>query len=92
MALREIVFTALALLGILLCFGRGWHVAFDAGFEEGANEGFLAAIKSLCDEEIVVDGRKLIFKGKHVGLYDNDTNERLTELDMDDLTFKEVKL
>lgn len=75
--------------GLLLCFVGTYRQGVKEGTCIGMNDGFLTAIRGLCEGEIKVEGRKLIFDGKHVLFYNPVTNERLTELDMDKLTFME---
>lgn len=80
---------ALLCVGLLLCFVGTYRQGMKEGTCVGKNDGFLTAIKGLCEGEIRVEGRKLIFSGEHVLFYDPVANEYLTELDMDKLSFVE---
>lgn len=58
-------------------------------FHEGMSNGYMHAIRALCDEHIKVVGRKLVFDGKCGMFFDANENKYLTEIDMDEIVFKE---
>ena len=78
---------ALACIGVVLCYIGVYHEGVKSGRGEGLHDGFLMALKAICDEDIKVDGRKFIFNKDRVKFYSVEAGKVIDEVDMDDLEF-----
>ncbi len=81
-----------ACIGVVICFKAVHDDGLRCGHHVGVQDGFLIALRAICEGHIKVDGRKFIFDEDHIELINPKTGETASEIDMDDLTFEEVKL
>lgn len=72
-----------------LCFWCVYHDGVDHGRGEGFGDGYLHAIRDLCEGHMSVDGDKLIFDEETARFYDKDKGEFITELEMSKINFEE---
>ena len=80
-----------ACIGVVICFKAVHDDGLRHGHHVGVQDGFLIALKAICEGYIKVDGRKFIFDEDHISVINPKTGETASEIDMDDLTFEEVK-
>ena len=76
-------------VGVFLCYRGIYRCGKSAGYEEGIEAGYTAMLKDLCDGNVVIDGRKILFKKSMLRLLNPSTHEVVDELDMDELEFQE---
>lgn len=85
----EVVCILAAWVVVLACFSGACRRARIRGEVKGAGNGYLLALKDLCDGHLRVEGRTL-FMDETVGLFfSSKTGEQIREIDMDELKFEE---
>lgn len=90
--MSEWVKIIVACIGVVICFKAVHDDGLRYGCHVGVQDGFLIALKAICEGHIKVEGRKFIFDEDHIAFINPKTGETASEIDMDDLTFEEVKL
>lgn len=80
----------LCMAGILACMYGMYREGMRHGHYAGASDGYLMAIRDLCDGHMKVDGRKLLFDKTASHFVDKTSGEFMTELDMDKMEFEEL--
>lgn len=73
--------------GVLVCFHGVYKCGVGAGFHEGVESGYTMFLKGLCDGDIKIDGRTIIFDESNIGVYNPETDEFVGKLNMDDIEF-----
>lgn len=90
MGLGEVAKLVIAGAVCVTCVAQIYRHAREYGFVEGAESGYLMALKEVCDGRIRIEGRRLIFDEDNVVFYSPETGEKVTEVNIDDLTFVEI--
>lgn len=72
-----------------LCFVGVHHEGVKKGYVAGRSDGYLYAVRDLCEGHMWVEGRKLKFDGNTGVFFDKQEGKYVNELDMDEIVFKE---
>lgn len=81
--------TVIACVGIVVCLMGMYHEGMKHGYDKGAEDSFARFLKALCDGDLKVEDRKLMFSEDFATFYDVEKDEYVNEIDMDKLTFRE---
>lgn len=87
MGMRSMATMFLCCFGALVCFIGMHREGAKLGYKKGHEDGYLTAMKEICEGHLKVEDRKFIFDNEAVRFYDK--NGPLFELDMDQLDFTE---
>ena len=59
-------------IGVLLCFLGIRHEGQKFGYGEGCSDGYLMAMKDICDGHLKIENESFIFDDDNVRFYDAD--------------------
>lgn len=78
------------LAGVAACFCHAYNKGVEHGLEDGAANGYVMALKDICDGGLVVDGRTLIFNDTCLQFHDPSDGSIVRKMDMDGMEFEEI--
>lgn len=79
----------LPIIGVAACMFGIYREGNKKGYYTGMSDGYLNAIRDLCEGHMSVEGRTLCFDDDTCRFYDTEKGEFVKELDMDELEFRE---
>lgn len=85
----QLLTTTIACVVIVACLIGMYREGMKRGYYKGAEDSFARCLKALCDGDIKVEGRKLIISEDFATFYDTKKGEFVSEIDMDQLEFRE---